>query len=388
MSAINAFIAHPDWSILTGLVPHVGFLWPSFLWLLLLVPAVAAFYVLLLRRRKKNALNYGNVALVRRAVGINGRRRHIPPLLLLGALTILIIAIARPTAEVSLPSTRATVILAMDVSGSMRAADVNPSRIEAAQVAAKQYVKDQPRDVLIGIVAFAATALLVQNPTTDRTSLNAAIDRFELQRGTAVGSGILTSLSTLFPQDNFPISNFNGGGFGRGNGGVGQGGGNNDFANRFGGRALGDNARGPADKKTHVPVEPGSYKNAVIILLTDGATNAGYDPVEAARIASNYGVKVYTVGFGTTRGNIVGFGGFQMRAQLDEEALKKIADMTRGRYFHAASAEDLKAVYNVLSKQLIVETKEMEITSFFAAAAALLMMISAGLSLAWFGRVL
>jgi Ca-activated chloride channel family protein len=388
MSTINAFIAHPNWSILTGLVPHVGFLWPSFLWLLLLVPAIAAFYILLLRRRKKSALNYGNVALVRRAIGVNGRRRHIPPLLLLGALTILIIAIARPTAEVSLPSTRATVILAMDVSGSMRAADVNPSRIEAAQTAAKQYVKDQPRDVLIGIVAFAATALLVQNPTTDRTSLNAAIDRFELQRGTAVGSGILTSLSTLFPQDNFPISNFNGGGFGRGNGGVGQGGGNNDFTNRFGGRALGDNARGPADKKIHVPVEPGSYKNAVIILLTDGATNAGYDPVEAARIASNYGVKVYTVGFGTTRGNIVGFGGFQMRAQLDEEALKKIADMTRGRYFHAASAEDLKAVYNVLSKQLIVETKEMEITSFFAAAAALLMLVSAGLSLAWFGRVL
>ena len=307
------------------------------------------------------------------------------PLLMLGALTILIIAMARPTAEVSLPSTRATVMLAMDVSGSMRAADVNPSRIEAAQAAAKQYVKDQPKDVLIGIVAFAATAFLVQNPTTDRTSLNAAIDRFELQRGTAVGSGILVSLSTLFPQDDFPISNFNGGGFGRGNGGAGFGGGNNDYANRFGGRALGDTS-GPPDKKKHVPVEPGSYKNAVIILLTDGATNAGYDPVEAARIASEYGVKVYTVGFGTTRGNIVGFGGFQMRAQLDEDALKKIADMTRGRYFHAASAEDLTAVYNVLSKQLIMETKEMEITSFFAAAAALLMLLAAGLSLAWFGK--
>jgi Ca-activated chloride channel family protein len=277
-------------------------------------------------------------------------------------------------------------MLAMDVSGSMRAADVNPSRIEAAQTAAKQYVKDQPADVQIGIVAFAATALLVQNPTTDRTSLNAAIDRFELQRGTAVGSGILVSLSTLFPQGDFPINNFNGGGFGNGNGGFGFRG--NDFSNRFGGRALGDMRRGEGPKKQHVPVEPGSYKNAVIILLTDGQTNAGYDPIEAARMAADYGVKVYTVGFGTTKGNIVGFGGFQMRAQLDEDALKKIADMTRGRYFHAASAEDLKAVYSVLSKQLIMETKDMEITSFFAAAAAVLMLVSGGLSLAWFGRVL
>ena len=386
MTAINNFFTHLSWASLAGLVPHLSFLWPSFLWGLVLVPLLLGAYVLLLRRRKKGALNYGNMALVKRAIGVTGWRRHLPPALMLAALTILIIAMARPTAQVSLPSTRATVMLAMDVSGSMRAADVDPSRIVAAQAAAKQYVKDQPKDVLIGIVAFAATALLVQNPTTDRLSLNAAIDRFELQRGTAVGSGILVSLSTLFPQENFPITQFNGGGFGRGNGGYGANNGY-DFAGRFGGRALGDTKTAAPEKK-HVPVEPGSYKNAVIILLTDGATNAGYDPVEAARIASEYGVKVYTVGFGSTRGSIVGFGGFQMRAQIDEEALKKIADMTRGRYFHAASADELKAVYNVLSKQLIMETKEMEITSFFAAAAALIMLASAGLSLAWFGRVL
>ena len=385
---MNNFLSHLTWAKITGYLPHIGFLWPSYLWGLLFVPLIVAAYILLLRRRKKGALNYGNLALVKRAIGVTGWRRHVPPALMLASLTLLIIAMARPTAEVSLPSTRATVMLAMDVSGSMRAADVNPSRIEAAQTAAKQYVKDQPPDVQIGIVAFAATAFLVQNPTTDRASLNAAIDRFELQRGTAVGSGILVSLSTLFPQGDFPINNFNGGGFGNGNGGFGFGGGSNDYSNRYGGRALGDTRRGAGPKKQHVPVEPGSYKNAVIILLTDGQTNAGYDPIEAARMAADYGVKVYTVGFGTTRGNIVGFGGFQMRAQLDEEALKKIADMTRGRYFHAASAEDLKAVYSVLSKQLIMETKEMEITSFFAAAAAVLMLLSGGLSLAWFGRVL
>jgi Ca-activated chloride channel family protein len=260
----------------------------------------------------------------------------------------------------------------------MRATDVNPSRIVAAQTAAKAYIKDQPRDVRIGIVAFAATALLVQTPTTDHAALNSAIDRFELQRGTAVGSGILVAMSTLFPQDNFPINQFNSGNFG----GYGRWG-NYDFRDRFGGTALGERA----PPKKHVPVEPGSYKNAVAILLTDGQTNAGYDPIDAARMASEYGLRVYTVGFGTARGNIIGFGGFSMRAQLDEEALKKISDMTKARYFHATSAEDLKAVYDVLSRQIVVETREMEITAFFAALAALLMLTAAGLSLAWFHRI-
>ena len=371
------------WSKLTGLVPAISFQWPSLLWLLLLVPLAVAFYFYLLGRRKKLALRYGNLALVRQAAGSLNWRRHIPPALFLAAFTLLILAVARPSAEVTLPSTRATVILAMDVSGSMRAADVNPSRIVAAQNAARQYIKDQPKDVVIGIVAFAATAFVVQNPTTDRTSLNTAIDRFELQRGTAVGSGIMVSLSTLFPQEDFPINQFNA------QGGYGGGFGGNDFyRRRYGGYALGSPQAAAGPKKPHVPVEPGSYKNAVIILLTDGQTNAGFDPIEAARKASEYGVKVYTVGFGTTRGNIVGFGGFSMRAQLDEDSLKKIADMTKARYFHAASADELKAVYNVLSKQIITETKEMEISSFFAAAAAVLLLISAGLSLAWFNRVL
>jgi Ca-activated chloride channel family protein len=366
-------------------IPHLSFLWPTLLWLLLLVPLSVGLYVLLLYRRKKTALRYANLSMVKAAMGAVGWRRHVPPALMLLALTLLLIAVARPTAVVSLPSTRATVILAMDVSGSMRATDVTPSRVEAAQAAAKQYIKSQPKDVVIGIVAFAATAFLVQSPTVDHTALFNAIDHFELQRGTAVGSGILTALSSIFPREDFPIANYYSGGFGTGSGGFGFGGG--DRFNRFGGRALGDRGPGGPPKK-HVPVEPGSYKNAVIILLTDGQTNAGYDPVEAARIASEYGVKVYTVGFGTTRGNVVGFGGFSMRAQLDEDALKKIADMTRGRYFHAATADDLKAVYGVLSKQLVMETQQMEISSFFAAAAAIVMLLAAGLSLAWFSRVI
>lgn len=373
-------LEHIPWSRLWGFIPSISFGWPGLLWLLLLVPLMIAGYILLLRRRRKGAFRYPNLALVREAAEGPSWRRHVPPALMLAAFTFLLLAMARPSAEVSLPSRVATVMLVMDVSGSMRATDVNPSRIVAATTAAKTYVKDQPRDVRIGIVAFAATALLVQTPTTDHAALTSAIDRFELQRGTAVGSGILVALSTLFPQDNFPINKFNSSNFG----GYGRWG-SYDFRDRYGGVALGEHSNGPPKK--HVPVEPGSYKNAVVILLTDGQTNAGYDPIDAARIASEYGMRVYTVGFGTAHGNIVGFGGFSMRAQLDEDALKKIADMTRARYFHATTAEDLKQVYNVLSRQLVVETREMEITAFFAALAALFMLAAAGLSLAWFHRI-
>jgi Ca-activated chloride channel family protein len=368
------------WSRLGGFVPSISFDTPILLWLLLLVPLIVAGYVFLMRRRRKGAFRYSNLALVKQAAQASTWRRHVPPALMLAAFTFLLLAMARPSAEVNLPSRVATVMLVMDVSGSMRANDVNPSRIVAAQTAAKNYIKDQPRDVRIGIVAFAATALLVQTPTTDHAALNSAIDRFELQRGTAVGSGILVAMSTLFPQDNFPINQFNSqnfGGYGRW--------GSYDFRDRYGGSALGEHPNGPPKK--HVPVEPGTYKNAVVILLTDGQTNAGYDPIEAARTASEYGLRVYTVGFGTAHGNIVGFGGWSMRAQLDEESLKKIADMTRAKYFHATTAEDLKAVYDVLSRQLVVERREMEITSFFAALAAVLMLSAAGLSLLWFHRV-
>jgi Ca-activated chloride channel family protein len=368
------------WQRIWGLIPHISFEWPIALWALLLVPLVVAAYILLLYRRKKSAFRYSNLALVKEASAGPSWRRHVPPALMLLAFTVLLVAMARPSAEVSLPSRVATVMLVMDVSGSMRATDVNPSRIMAAETAAKAYIKQQPKDVRIGIVAFAATALLVQSPTTDHAALASAIDRFELQRGTAVGSGIMVGMSTLFPQDNFPINQFNSqnfGGYGRW--------GNYDFRDRYGGVALGERAKAPPKK--HVPVEPGSYKNAVMIVLTDGQTNAGYDPIEAARTASEYGVRVYTVGFGTARGNIVGFGGFQMRAQLDEVALKKVADMTRAKYFHAASGDDLKAVYDVLSRQLVVELREMEITSFFAALSAALMLMAAGLSLAWYHRI-
>jgi Ca-activated chloride channel homolog len=357
-------------------VPAVSFASPEYLWLLVLLPLAVALYLLMLHRRKRAAVRYGNFGMLKQALGTSGRfRRHIPPLLFLAGFGLMLLAVARPSAVLTVSSHKSTVILSMDVSGSMRATDVKPSRVEAMQAAAKSYIGQQHREVLIGIVAFAASAFLVQSPTSDHTALTAAIDRLELQRGTAVGSGILMSLATLFPDEDFSVNPF------AARGDVPPDPAYNGFTNR--GTPLGG-----MRKKQPVQVEPGSNKSAVIILLTDGSTNAGPDPIEAARTAANHGVRVFTVGFGTANGDIVGFGGRRMRADLDEDSLKRIADITHAQYHRASSAEELQGVYNLLSKTVVVETKETEITSYFTALAALLAGTSALLSLLWFNRVL
>ncbi|MDB5542500.1 MAG: von Willebrand factor type [Devosia sp.] len=358
------------------------FIWMDMLWLLALVPLLIAAYIWLMRRRKKSALRYANLAIVKQAMGRGvGWRRHVPPALLLAAITVLIIAVARPAAVVELASSRATVILSMDVSGSMRARDVEPSRIVAAQEAAKEFIKSQPADVQIGIVAFASAAVLVQAPTIDREALVQAINNFDLRRGTAVGSGVLVALATIFPDETFDAEG-------------------NDPRDQlglpsFGGKlsqnlsATGEpdgllNAKEP---KKHIPVEPGSYESAVVILLTDGATTTGPDPVAAGRLAGDYGVRVFTVGFGSAAGDVVDFGGRSMRAQLDADTLQAIADATDGEYYAASSAADLAGVYNSLSTRLISEKKLTEIAFIFAGVGALLALAAAGLSLLWFGRV-
>lgn len=355
------------------------FLWNDMLWLLLLVPCLVAFYILLLRRKKKAALRYANLPLVKQAIGKGlGWRRHVPPALLLLAITVLILAVARPAAVVTLASSRATVILAMDVSGSMRARDVEPSRIVAAQEAAKAFISSQPIDVQIGIVAFAANAVLVQAPTLDRELLTTAINSFDLRRGTAVGAGVIVSLATIFPEEEFEIE------------------GSIDPRDQIGQRSFGQPLPGitsrsldepPNDRPAHVPVEPGSYQNAVVILLTDGATTTGPNPIEAGKLAADYGVRVYTVGFGSTTGDVVDFGGRSMRAMLDETTLKDIADRTRGEYFAAQSSEALNEVYNSLSTKLVAEKKLTEIAFIFAGVGALLALLAAGLSMAWLGRI-
>ena len=351
------------------------FIWMQALWLLLLTPLLVMAYFWALKRKKAAAIRYANLAVVKQAMGGTSRfRRHIPPILFLCAITVLLLAVARPAAIMTLASKRATILMALDVSGSLRGAEVDPNRIVAAQKAAKAFVKGQPRDVRIGIVAFAGTAFLVQPPTTNRDDLNTAIDRFELQRGTAVGSGILVSLQTIFPQEQFDLSPWGGGGRSQ------------DFYPEA--APLGGPANAQAKKAPPEPVAPGSYQSALIILMTDGQTTTGADPIEAAKTAADHGVRVFTVGFGSTDGQVVGFGGRFMRAQLDEESLKQIADRTKAQYFRASTSAELEKVYKNLNTKLMKETRETEITAIFAAIAAVLAMAAAGLSMLWFNRLM
>jgi len=339
------------------------FAWPDLLWSLLALPLLVLLYWWLMHRRKKNTLRFASLALVKQAMGRGpGWRRHVPPVLMLLALATLLLASARPRAVITLPLQQETIILAMDVSGSMRATDVAPNRMVAAQEAAKAFLNDLPRNVRVGVVSFAGTAAVVQPPTQNREDIVAAIDRFQLQRGTAIGSGIVLSLATIFPDAGIDLSQITG---------------------------QRNMPLGPGEKppKEFTPVPPGSFNSAAIVLLTDGQRTTGPDPLDAAKMAADRGVKVYSVGIGTKEGETIGFEGWSMRVRLDEETLKNVANLTRGEYFYAGTADDLKKVYQSLGSRMIVEKKETEITALFAAAAAALVLLAAGLSVWWFGRV-
>jgi len=214
--------------------------------------------------------------------------------------------------------------------------------------------------VRIGIVAFAGTATVAQAPTRSKEDVVAAIERFQLQRATAIGSAIIVSLATLFPGEGYEVANFS---------------------------YVSDKKaqKGPAGVK---PVPPGSYQSAVIILLTDGQRTTGPDSVMAARLAAERGVRIYTVGVGTPAGATIGFEGWSMHVRLDEETLRSIADLTRGEYFYAGNAMELKKIYETMRSRMVLETKKTEITALFAAVAAALVILAAGLSLAWFNRII
>ena len=355
------------------------FLWPGMLWLLLALPALVLLYVLAQRRRRRYAARYASLLVVRDALGRGpGLRRHVPALLFLLGLAVGIIAVARPQATVVLPSNHGTVILALDMSGSMRAQDIAPSRFEAAKAAAKAFIEKQPRNVRVGIVAFSATAALVQPPTISHDELFAALDRLRTQRGTAIGSGILVSLDAIFegtpgspalaaaPSANAPVPN--------------------------------DPSSPPplsrdlpltsgADATQPVPVAPGSYTSAVVILLTDGQSNTGPDPLDAADQAANKGIRVFTVGIGTTRGDVVGAEGRFFRVQLDEEVLKKIAQNTSASYYKAQNEGDLLKIYQALSVRLVMGRDTTEITAILTAIALSVLLVGAALSLLWFNRM-
>ena len=286
------------------------------------------------------------------------------------AFTLMILAIARPAAVVTLPSQHETVILAMDVSGSMRATDVKPSRIVAAQEAARAFVAEQPKTTRIGVVSFAATASVVQSPTHSREDILAAIERFQLQRGTAVGSGILVALKMIFPDAEFDLRS------------------SNPRRRRRRARAR-SIPRKATDKSEAKTVPPGSYSSAAIILLTDGQTTTGPDPIESARMAADRGIRVYTVGIGTQGGETIGAEGWSMRVRLDEQSLKTHRQPHAGRVLlrrHGhRPAEDLQEPQH---QAVLRAARKPRSRRCSRPSAAVLALVSGLLSLLWFNRIL
>jgi Ca-activated chloride channel family protein len=336
------------------------FLWPRLLWLLLTLPLASIFYAALRGRRRRRA---GQLAgLVPVAAG-PAWQVALPPLLWLAGLAALLLAVARPQTTLTLPSRVDTVILAIDMSGSMKATDIAPNRMAAARDAARAFVEEQPDHVRIGVVGIAAAAAVVQSPTNQREDILAAIERLGPQRGTALGSGLVIALDTALPSAHLDVDGF----------------------------INPRKDRPPVEPRRDegTSIAPGENTSAAIVLLSDGQSNVGPDPQKAAELAAKYGVRIFTVGLGTPEGSIVKVDGWSMRTRLDEEKLQAVASKTLGEYFRAPDAAELKQVYRTLGSKLAFEKQRpTEVTAVFAALGALLATAAALLSLAWFNRIL
>ncbi|HEX4233990.1 MAG TPA: VWA domain-containing protein [Caldimonas sp.] len=345
------------------------FLWPQFLWWLPVLLLLPALYLWLLRRRRK-PLRFSSLAVVREASGRRDWRRHVAPAVLWITCVVLIFAAARPMAKVTLPWARTTVMLAMDVSLSMRVSDVQPTRLAAAQEAARLFLRDLPKGIEVGLVTFAGSTQVVQAATLDRGALVDAIDAFQMQYGTAIGDAIVVCLSELFPHQGINLGDMT---FGA------------RQPNVLGRRDR-DNAT-PSAAKPPTPVAPGSYGSAAILLLSDGRRTTGVDTLEAAKMAADRGVRIHVVGLGTVDGATAAPEGLAIYMQLDEPTLREVARMTGGEYHHAGTAEELRSVYQDLGSRLQVQTRETEITAVLALVAAALLVAAASLSMLWFGRL-
>jgi len=344
----------------------MSYLWPMYLWTLLALPLLPLGYWWLLRRRGRRALRYSSLGAVREA-SRSPWRRHVPPLLLFLACAAMLLALARPTAKLTLPWARSSIMLAIDVSLSMRVTDVKPSRLVAAQEAAKTFLAELPKDIEVGLVTFAGSTQVVQSATLDRASLVAAIDAFQMQYGTAIGNAIVVCLSEIFPDQGLDIGEMT---FGWGQPP----------------RSRGEKARAKVAPKEITPVPPGSFDSAAIILLSDGRRTMGIDTLEAAKMAADRGVRIYVIGLGVQDGEVPGGEGMAIYLKLDEPTLKEVARMTGGEYHHAGTAEKLRTVYQNLGSRMQVQTRETELAPLLAVAAAALLVAAATLSLLWFGR--
>ncbi|HEY3476382.1 MAG TPA: VWA domain-containing protein [Anaerolineales bacterium] len=348
----------------------MSMLWPGFLYLLLLIPAAVAVYLLVLRRRRRFAVRYSSLSLMREAAAQQSwLRKHLPFILFLLALTSLVLALTRPVATVTIPSNEATVILAVDVSLSMCSTDIPPNRLEAAKDAALSFVQTNTSGRQVGIVAFAGFAEVIQLPTTDQRLLANAVDYLAPARRTAIGSAILRSIDAIAEIDH-----------------------------RVPPSELGTSTSPVA------PQAPEEYSPHIIVLLTDGASNAGPLPLTAAEQAVERGLRIYTIGFGTTNnsspmncgdGDLFGFGGGfnfggggnfgggAFRREIDEETLTQIAEMTGGKYYVATSAGELQEVFRNLPTYVVATRETTEISVFFTAFAVLVGIIAMLLAFRW-----
>lgn len=350
-------------------------LWPEYLWLLLALPLLPLGYAWILRRSGKAAVRYSSLGVVRAASQGRNWRRHVPPALLFLAVCGLTFAASRPVARIPLPWARTTVMLAMDISLSMRVNDVKPNRLVAAQDAAKAFLAGLPKNIEVGLVTFAGSTQVAQRATLDRSLLVTAIDGFQMQRGTAVGNAIVMSLSELFPEHGIDVGEMT-----FGNGSFGSTGTRKPQA-----RSLDDRAKPPPRAIT--PVAPGSYDSAAIILLTDGRRTTGIDTLEAAKMAADRGVRIYVVGLGTVEGSAYMGEGYSIYMQLDEPTLREVARLTAGDYHHAGTADRLLAVYEKLGSHVQVTRRETELTGLISLVSALLAGAAGVLSVVWFRRL-
>lgn len=326
------------------------FIWPTMLVFLALLPLGVWWYRHQGQRRQRQAAQLGSLGFVQASTGKRlGKRRHIPPLLFLLGLASLVVALARPEAAINLPRIEGTVILAFDVSGSMAATDLQPTRMDAAKAVAREFVQRQPPTVQIGVVAFSDGGFAIQPPSNDQKQILAAIDRITPQRGTSIGQGILASLKTI-RSDVDPM---------------------------------------PRRYSTLEPtVQPQRQAtSAAIVLLTDGENTGPPDPNDAAEAAAKLGVRVYPIGIGSTTGTTLDVNGFSVFTQLDETALQQIAELTNGAYFSAERQDQLRTIYDKLNLQLVIKPEDMELTALFAGLGLLLLITGAACSLLWFGRV-
>jgi Ca-activated chloride channel family protein len=333
----------------------MSFIWPYMLFTLLLVPLFVWLYLRLLQQRQQAAAALGPLSIAQSSTGsAPGRRRHIPPTMFLLGLTLLLFGLSRPEMVVSLPRIEGTVILAFDVSNSMIAEDLAPTRMDAAKEAARTFVENQPNTIQIGVVAFSNGGLIIQPPTNNQADVLAAIDRLSPQGGTSLGQGIFSSLSAIAGE---PITI--------------------DEA------TLED---GPLPEDVDA-LQIEAFSSAVIVMLSDGEDTGNVDPMEIANLAAESGVRIYPIGIGSNEGTVIQVEGFNILTQLNEPILQNIASLTNGEYFYAEDEAALQEIYENVDLQLTIDGEKSEITSLVAGISALFLLIGGILSMVWFGRV-